>query len=180
MMTFRNEVSVLTLEQLILQMGQGSTLALEPFYEQTRASVFAFALSILGDRHSAEDVMQETYLRVYQGAGNYTAMGKPMAWLLTITKNLAFQKLRGDKSAPEELDEQLPAPGFETCTLDRLTLQTALEALSREEREIVTLHAVAGFKHRETAAMLELPLATVLSKYHRALSKLRRILKEEG
>lgn len=180
MITFRNEVSVLELEQLILQMNRGSTLALEQFYEQTRTAVFAFAFSIVGDRYSAEDVMQETYLRAYQSAGNYTPMGKPMAWLLTITKNLAFMKLRGDKNAPEELDERLPAPGFEGCTLDRLTLQAALEALSQEEREIVTLHAVAGFKHRETADMLGLPLATVLSKYHRALSKLRRILKEEG
>ena len=54
-----------------------------------------------------------------------------------------------------------------------------MERLSDEERQIVMLHAVAGFRHRETAALLTLPLPTVLSKYQRALKKLRTILKEE-
>ena len=48
-----------------------------------------------------------------------------------------------------------------------------MEALSDEERQIVALHALSGFRHREIAEVLELPLATVLSKYHRALKKLR-------
>lgn len=56
---------------------------------------------------------------------------------------------------------------------DRLILRTAMEALSDEERQIVALHALSGFRHREIAEVLELPLATVLSKYHRALKKLR-------
>ena len=127
-----------------------------------------------------EYAMQETYIKAFQNAGSYTPMGKPMAWLLTITKNLALMKLRTESGRNEALDETLPSPGFEECTLDRLTLQTALNALSEEERQIVTLHAIAGMKHREIAGMLGLPLATVLSKYHRSLSKLKKLLKEEG
>jgi len=59
---------------------------------------------------------------------------------------------------------------------DRPLLQHALAGLGEEERRIVLLHAVTGMKHREIAALLELPLPTVLSKYHRALKKMRAYL----
>lgn len=59
-----------------------------------------------------------------------------------------------------------------------MTLLALLEALGDQERQIVTLHALAGLKHREIAAMLALPLPTVLSKYSRALKKLQLAWKE--
>jgi RNA polymerase sigma-70 factor (ECF subfamily) len=62
---------------------------------------------------------------------------------------------------------------------DKVMLQQCMEQLSDEERQIVILHAVAGFKHREIAACLELPLATVLSKYHRAIKKMKTNLEKE-
>ena len=59
---------------------------------------------------------------------------------------------------------------------DRGVLRACLEQLSDQERQIVALHAVAGFKHREIAALLELPLSTVLSKYNRAIKRLKQYL----
>ena len=59
---------------------------------------------------------------------------------------------------------------------ERLALSAAMETLDEQERRIVLLYAVTGWKHREIAALLELPLPTVLSKYHRALKKLRKRL----
>ena len=59
---------------------------------------------------------------------------------------------------------------------DRNVLLACMEQLSDQERQIVILHAVSGFKHREIAALLELPLSTVLSKYNRALKRLRQHL----
>ena len=63
---------------------------------------------------------------------------------------------------------------------DRLLLRAALKQLSDAERQIVMLHAVAGLRHRETAALLELPLATVLSKYARAVKKLKYAMEADG
>lgn len=62
---------------------------------------------------------------------------------------------------------------------DRALLQTALAGLGGDERQIVLLHAVSGLKHRQIAELTHMPLATVLSKYHRALKKLRVLLKGE-
>ncbi len=63
---------------------------------------------------------------------------------------------------------------------DRTVLSACMRQLSDGERQIVTLHAVAGFKHREIAAILQMPLATVLSKYNRAIKKLKQHLQAGG
>ena len=62
---------------------------------------------------------------------------------------------------------------------DKMVLLAALEILKEEEREIVLLHTSAGMKHREIAASLNIPLATALSRYNRAMKKLENYLREE-
>ena len=83
-----------------------------------------------------------------------------------------------------ELDEEewnaIPESAPEVTLEDRQMLQEALARLGEEERRIVLLHAVTGLKHREIAALLELPLSTVLSKYHRGLKKLKSLMKGEN
>ena len=76
----------------------------------------------------------------------------------------------------EEEWDAIPAQESGLDAEERILLQHALAAIGEEERRIVLLHAITGMKHREIAALLELPLATVLSKYHRALKKMRAYL----
>ena len=167
------------LEALLQDMARGDQEAFGQFYSLTHPAVFGFALSILRSSHDAEDAAQETFVHAYLGAAQYRPAGKPMAWLLTITKHLAYEKRRSDGRVTELPDGAwLDAAEEYISHEERLVLQAALQSLTEEERQIVTLHAVAGFKHRETAALLELALPTVLSKYHRALKKLRATLKE--
>ena len=61
---------------------------------------------------------------------------------------------------------------------DRIVLETAMSALTEQERQIVMLHALSGLKHREIGQLLGLPVSTVLSKYSRSMAKLRRQLEE--
>lgn len=118
-------------------------------YRSTSGAVFAYALSVLKNRQDAEDVLHDCYVNIYQTAQAYRSEGKPMAWIMTVTRNLCLHKLRA-----------------------------CMEQLGGEERRIFLLHAVAGFKHREIAEFMELPLATVLSKYSRAVKKMRKYLEE--
>ena len=170
------------LEERLRRLGQGDATAMEEVYDGTHAAVYGFALSLLKNAHDAEDVLQDTYLRVYQSASGYRAQGKPMAWILTITRNLC-RDLQRDKSrdgqTPEDLENDARFSYISDPT-DRLVLEAALKALGDEERQIVLLHAVSGLKHREIAADLGLPLSTVLSRYNRSLKKLQRFLTEEG
>jgi len=87
--------------------------------------------------------------------------------------------LRREKKKAALSEEEWDAIPAQACGLDaneRILLLYALAALGGEERRVVLLHAVTGMKHREIAALLELPLPTVLSKYHRALKKMRVIM----
>ena len=104
-----------------------------------------------------------------------------MAWLMTIARNEALQLLRERRRTvamtPEDWQEQFSdRPDF--SQEDLLTLRALLETLSEEERQIVSLHALGGLKHREIAAMLDHALPTVLSKYHRAMKKLGKAAEE--
>ncbi len=163
-------------EQLLLAVAAGDQDALAALYQRTRAAVYAMALSLLHNVHDAQDVTQETFVRIWEKAEGYRPQGSPMAWILTIARNLARMKLRQGNRVEDLSEEEwdaIPADKSDLEVEERHLLQTALAALSDQERQIVMLHAVSGLKHREIAALLEMPLPTVLSKYHRALKKLR-------
>lgn len=166
-------------DALILRIAQGDTGALEALYRQTSASVYGYALSILKDAAAAEDVMQDTYVNVIQSAGSYRPSGKAMAWLLTITRNLALMRLRKFENKNVSFDEMFHAEDerdhFELSE-NRLVLSAVLQKLSEDERQIIMLHAISGLKHREVAELLGIPQATVISKYNRALAKLRGLM----
>jgi RNA polymerase sigma-70 factor (ECF subfamily) len=165
-----------TLDLLLGELAAGSTAALEGLYCRTHVAIYGFALSILKNTHDAEDALHDCYLAVADAAAGYRSQGKPMGWLIAITRNLCLQKLRERRrlsDLPQEDWEPYLAGRDGLTPEDRLTIAACMERLSDQERQIVVLHAVAGLKHREIAAALRLPLPTVLSKYNRALKKLK-------
>lgn len=171
------------LEQLLLEVAAGDRQALGRLYDGARVAVYGTALSYLKNVQDAQDVTQDTFVRIWDCAVQYRPQGTPMAWILTITRNLARMKLRQD-GRQVEMEESywdaVPEEGPEVSPEDRQVLQDALAVLGDQERQVVVLHAVTGLKHREIAAILELPLATVLSKYQRARKKLRTYLEGDA
>lgn len=171
------------LDRLLLGTGGGDREAFAQLYARTREAVYALALSVLQDVHEAQDVAQDVYVRVWESAPGYRAQGSPMAWLLTIARNLALTRLRGSGRQVELGEAEwnaIPAQAPGVTPEDRQLLQEGLARLGAEERQIILLHAVAGLKHREIAALLEQPLSTVLSKYHRGLKKLKNLMEGEN
>ena len=167
------------LESLLLGVAAGDSHSLEELYHRTRTAVYGLVLSYLKHPQDAEDVTQDAFVRIWDTAASYRPQGKPMAWLLTVARNLALMRLRERGKTQELTDEEwsaLSARAPDVTTEDRHVLRAALSVLSEQERQVVMLHAVTGLKHREIAQLLELPLATVLSKYRRALKKLNLLL----
>ncbi len=167
------------LQQLLHRIAGGECEALAELYQRTKTAVYGLALSYLKNAHDAQDLTQDVYVQVWNCAEQYRPAGSPMGWLLTVCRNLCLMRLRREKNNAALSEEEWDAIPAQECGLDadeRILLQYTLAALSDEERRIVLLHAATGMKHREIAALLELPLPTVLSKYHRALKKMRVIL----
>lgn len=170
-------------EQCLSGIKKQDIKALEELYCRTSASVFGFALSILKNAQDAEDVMHDLYVSVWSAAEKYTADGKPMAWIITITRNLCLQKLREYQrrsDIPEEDWEAYIGSNQNMLSEDKLILSECLKNLSDEERQIIVLHAVAGFKHREIGKLLDMPLSTILSKYNRGIKKLQKYMEESN
>jgi RNA polymerase sigma factor (sigma-70 family) len=97
-------------EALIAEMAAEDTQALEKLYEQTKTMVYGFALSLTKNAQDAEDVTQDTYVRLFQAAKSYRPQGKPMAWILTITRNLFLMKLRKKKNQGAPFQDYLVSP----------------------------------------------------------------------
>lgn len=171
------------LQQLIILISRGERDALAELYRHTRTAVYGLALSYLKNTHDAQDVTQDVFVQVWDCAEQYRPIGSPIGWILTICRNMCLMSLRREKRNATLSDEEwdaIPAQESELDIHERLLLQQALGALGEEERRMVLLHAVTGMKHREIAKLLEVPLATVLSKYHRALKKMRTHLKGDS
>lgn len=172
-------------EKLLKRVAMGDAEAFRELYHSTDRTVYSFILSILKNPQDAEEVMQETYLKIWTSAASYQSQGKPLAWIFTIARNLCYMRFRDQKrQADIGLDDLGGEEAGEVCLLlenmaDAIVLKSALEILKEDERQVVLLHASAGLKHREIAANLQMPLATVLSKYNRAIKKLKQYLREE-
>lgn len=168
------------LEELLRQIALGSQQAFEELYRATDSAIYGYALSLMRNHHEAQDIMMDTYLKIRCAAHLYMPMGKPMAWILTITKNIARTKLRpaGRQIPLDDLEETTPS--FDRDSEEAVALEQAMKVLGDQERQILILHAVTGLKHREIAEMLGMPLATVLSKYARSLKKLKKALEEDS
>lgn len=169
-------------EGIFQRIGAGDKKALEELYNLTERTLYGYTISLTKDHELALEIMQETYLKILSAAHLYKPMGKPLAWMFTITKNLFYSELkkksRYDTVDPHEhhRDQRF---SYVTDEEDRLVLEGVLSNLTEEEREIVLLYAVSGMKHREIAENLNMKLSTLLSKYHRALKKLRGFLEEK-
>lgn len=165
------------IEMLIESLANDGIKAMDDLYEIIRTDVYAFALSKTGNPKDAEDIMQDTFVRIFQYARGYEPQGKPLAWIFTIVTSLANRKfIVNQRCVPlVEPDENVPdEKEFEQDVIESEFLRQLMKELSQEEQEIIVLHIVSGLKHVEIAKLLDKPLSTVLSRYNRAIKKLQK------
>ncbi len=172
----------ITLDNTMLRIARGDEVAFEELYNHTKNGLYSFILSICGDHHMAEDIMQTTYIRIRLSAKMYKAGSNTLAWIYTIAKNLTFNELNKRKREISlDFDGSSKIGGQYTID-DKVTsplLSIIKSELSQVEAQIITLHLISGFKHREIADMLEKPLGTVLWTYKNALNKIKSKYREE-
>ncbi|WP_410170963.1 RNA polymerase sigma factor SigE [Corynebacterium pygosceleis] len=146
--------------------------------------VYRLAYRLSGNRHDAEDLTQETFMRVFRSLRNYRP-GTFEGWLHRITTNLFLDMVRHRsrirmEALPEDYDrvpgtEMTPEQAYSFANLDPV-LQNALDALSPEFRVAVVLCDVLGMTYDEIADTLGVKMGTVRSRIHRGRSQLRASL----
>lgn len=135
----------------------------QQWYEQYKTGIFRFVLSILKNASLAEDVLQETFLKLL--SGKYTVHeGKEQAWLYKVARNLSYDILR-NQSREVVLTDQQNRESYAYIEL--------IAGLDLTEKEIVTLKIVGGLTHKEIAKVMGLTVHASKKRYERAIQKLR-------
>lgn len=168
------------LEKHIDVLRAGDLRAFDALYEQTNRTVYFAALYIVRDKMHAEDILQETYVRALRSLDSYTPGTNFTAWLTRIAKNLALNHVKSAKrTIPTDFQEDSYKYGTQETHLPYV-FDVAAKVLSEEEYNILMLCHVAGYKRREVAQMLQMPIGTVTWKNNEALKKLKKVLSEES
>ena len=141
------------------------------------ADIYTFLCMFTKDKYIAEDALHDTFLSIYENAGKYTVFDNPKAWILTIAKNKAVSIIRKNtRIVPLEAQEVQGEnnENIEDFVVDKMQADMLLAILSEEDKKIVILHAVYGFKHREIAELMGLPLGTVTRRYKQSIDKMKQ------
>jgi RNA polymerase sigma-70 factor (ECF subfamily) len=172
--------------QLILLIGQADRAAFELFYERYAPLVFSFAMRLVQERSDAEDLLQEVFLQVWREAGNYSPeRGTPEAWIITITRSRAIDRLRSIRRRDKSFVPMAGAGGEEydgsvesgaTASDSKIMVNSALSQLSGNQRQVLELAYFDGLTQSEIADRLKEPLGTVKTRMRAALGRLRELL----
>ncbi len=159
----------------------------ETLWPHLRAA-YNFARWLVRNEHDAEDVVQESFVKAFQGLERFRG-GNSRVWLLAIVRNTAMSLLRRRKTeAPWPADEGAPEPADlgpdpEQAFIARARIRqvrAAIEQLPDEFRETLILRELEGLAYKEIAAVLNVPMGTVMSRLARARDLLMRELAEKG
>ncbi|HQR36245.1 MAG TPA: sigma-70 family RNA polymerase sigma factor [Blastocatellia bacterium] len=172
---------------LVQQIAKNDQLALATLYDATNRLAYGLILRVLGDASLAEEVLLDVYTQIWRQAANYdTGRGSPLAWLMTIARTRAIDRLRSgwqDKHRKEPLDllndreTGAASPEEMTVASERQKfVRAALSELTPEQREVIELAYYGGLSHSEIALKLNQPLGTVKTRTRLGMMKLREAL----
>ncbi len=185
--------SALDDEVLISRVARRDSSALEHLYDRYARIVYATALRMLGNTELAEDIVQETFWRVWRRSTSFTiGRGQVAGWIFGIAHNLCIDELRRQRSRPvtvqSEQEEQaiLEQPDLRGDVADaaiererrRIILQ-ALAQIPPEQREVLELAYFGGLSQSEIAQRLNSPIGTVKTRTRLALQKMRDLLHDQ-
>lgn len=177
-----------TLPSLVHRAMGGDRAAFRAWLEQTHGAVFAVALRLTGQRADAEDVVQTTYVRAWQGLETLKDPGASLGWVCGIARHVSMDRRRQVGRNPVQHDEDgaarlqdhaAPSPEARAQLAEgKAHLRTALASLSADHRSVLELREMHGLAYEEVAAVLGIPVGTVESRVHRARTALARALRD--
>ncbi|MDQ2652193.1 MAG: sigma-70 family RNA polymerase sigma factor [Chloroflexota bacterium] len=173
-------------ERLAQRIAAGERAALEELYARYSRPLFGFLMGIAPDAATAEEILQDTLVAVWQGAAGFEGRATFRQWLFAVARRQAYNAVRrrrlpwADPAEVEAAEASGPSPEVEALTGAALDdLAARIHGLPPGQQEVLVLTLVEGFSYEETAAILEVPLGTVRSRLNTARRTLRQQLAAE-
>ena len=172
---------------LLARVAKGDQQAFSQLYDHSSTLLFTLAVRILGNHEEAAELLQDVYLEVWRKVSRYdVGRGTPVAWLVTLTKSRAIDRLRAraargyratnsvEAGTAAQVADLGPSP-FETQADQelRIAVGAAVAGLPQAQQQAIELAYYEGLSHAEIAARLNQPLGTVKTRIKLGMSKLR-------
>ena len=180
-MSKKHKIS-LTEEQLVLSLRNHEKVAIEALYDMYSASLFGVISRIVIDTAIAEDVLQETFVKIWHSFSSYsTEKGRLFTWMVNIARNLSIDKLRSkdfkNQNKNQELENNVTFIDGQRNTVynpELLGIKELVETLKPEQKSILDLVYFKGYTHVEAADELGVPLGTIKTRLRMAIIQLRK------
>jgi RNA polymerase sigma-70 factor (ECF subfamily) len=179
---------------LLARVVKGDQQAFSQLYDYSSTLLFTLAVRMLGNREEAAELLQDVYLEVWRKVSRYdVGRGTPIAWMITLTKSRAIDRLRARASRGYRATNSLeggmatqvadPAPSPLETQADqelRTAIGAAVAGLPQSQQQAIELAYYEGLSHTEIATRLNQPLGTVKTRIKLGMSKLRESLQQWG
>ena len=168
----------------MISLQQQSEKAFSYLYDNYSAALFGIVNSIVQEKESANDTLQEVFLNIWKKISSYDpAKGRLFTWMLNIARNAAIDKIRS-KGYKDSLKNQPFPENVDTNTSRTVTapdvkdvgLKKILSSLKEEQRVLIDLSYFRGYTHEEISQVLNIPLGTVKTRIRSALTQLRTMI----
>jgi RNA polymerase sigma factor (sigma-70 family) len=169
-------------EKLVLALRNREKIAVEALYDMYSASLFGVISRIVIDEATSEDVLQETFVKIWHSFPSYSAdKGRLFTWMVNIARNLSIDKLRSkdfkNHSKNQELENNVTSIDEQRNTVykpELMGIKELVEKLKPEQKSILDLVYFKGYTHVEAADELGIPLGTIKTRLRMAIIELRK------
>lgn len=169
-------------EELILALRNREKIAVEALYDMYSASLFGVISRIITEIPVAEDVLQETFVKIWNSFSGYSAeKGRLFTWMVNIARNLAIDKIRSkdfkNQAKNHELENNVTFIDEQRNTVykpELLGIKELVATLKPEQKSILDLVYFKGYTHVEAADELGVPLGTIKTRLRMAIQQLRK------
>ena len=180
------ETARLRLEGDLAEVALGDAAALKRVYDATAAKLYGICRRILSEESTAEDALQEVYLKIWHHAARFDAsIASPITWMCTIARNTALdarrahQRWDGAERASGNIDRDDQSSASDPFAIDAHAVERCLDTLDTNQRTAIVAAFYEGFSYSELAVSRAVPLGTMKSWIRRGLALLKGCLDDE-
>jgi len=175
-----SRIDTTEMQKIIVELKNDNMDVFDEFYELTKRQVYVSVFSIIKNKATTDDIMQETYLRFLKNIHKYKEKTNVIAFIVTIARNLAINQYNKQKKEVFYDFSRFEDTYLIKESSDTPLLNLVYETLSGDELQVFILHTIDELKHKEIAKIMKKPLGTISWLYNKAVKKVKERISDDN